>query len=158
MAGILIGVVNTVSLTIVKPYSLSSTVVCFFLLILFLVYPGSIETYPLLYSMTHGTSFTILLIAAIMGVGTIIGSFIAAKTTGNFVMRRPVRDQAIRSFVGGMLMSLGLFLAEACNIGNILTKLPLLVPFSIFATCGIAVGAYIGVRFMLWLSRRRVMR
>ncbi|MEG6532071.1 YeeE/YedE family protein [Caldibacillus thermoamylovorans] len=51
-------------------------------------------------------------------LGIFIGSFIAAKASGEFRFRMPDVKTGINSFIGGNLMGIGASLAGGCNIGN----------------------------------------
>ncbi|GAA2181339.1 YeeE/YedE family protein [Leucobacter tardus] len=51
-------------------------------------------------------------------LGLLIGSFIAAKTSGEFKIRVPDARTAVRSIVGGTLMGWGAAWAGGCTIGN----------------------------------------
>lgn len=51
-------------------------------------------------------------------LGIFIGSFIAAKASGEFRFRMPDSKTGITSFIGGNLMGIGASLAGGCSIGN----------------------------------------
>jgi len=51
-------------------------------------------------------------------LGIFIGSFFAAKASGEFRFRMPDTKTGIQSFVGGNLMGVGASLAGGCTIGN----------------------------------------
>ncbi|MCU9614613.1 YeeE/YedE family protein [Caldibacillus lycopersici] len=51
-------------------------------------------------------------------LGIFLGSFIAAKASGEFRFRMPDAKTGITSFVGGILMGFGASLAGGCSIGN----------------------------------------
>lgn len=51
-------------------------------------------------------------------LGIFLGSFIAAKASGEFRFRIPDTTTSIRSFAGGLLMGFGASLAGGCSIGN----------------------------------------
>lgn len=51
-------------------------------------------------------------------LGIFIGSYIAAKASGEFRFRMPDVKTGINSFVGGNLMGVGASLAGGCTIGN----------------------------------------
>ena len=149
LACILIAVVNAVSLILIGPYGPSGMAVSVSLPLLSLI-PEVMETYP-----TLNLLLPAFYIAATWGLGTIIGSFVAALSSGNFTIRRPTRGQIIRSLTGGFLMGSAVLMAAGCNITH-LGLVPLLVPASILALTGIVIGAYAGVRFMSWRMSRQV--
>jgi len=78
-----------------------------------------------------------------------MGSFISALTSKKFKLRKPHGKVAARSFLGGLLMGLGVALTHGCNLLHILGGTPLLVPASILVSAAIIVGAYITLRLML---------
>lgn len=51
-------------------------------------------------------------------LGIFLGSFIAAKASGEFRFRMPDAKTGITSFIGGNLMGFGASLAGGCSIGN----------------------------------------
>ncbi|GAA1347572.1 YeeE/YedE family protein [Arthrobacter roseus] len=51
-------------------------------------------------------------------LGLLVGSFIAAKASGEFKVRVPDSSQAVRSIGGGALMGIGAAWAGGCTIGN----------------------------------------
>lgn len=51
-------------------------------------------------------------------IGILLGSFIAAKGSGEFRVRLPDVTTTIRSIFGGVLMGVGASLAGGCTIGN----------------------------------------
>lgn len=53
-------------------------------------------------------------------VGIVLGSFIAAKASGEFRLRYPGNTVMLRSFIGGGLMGIGSGLAGGCLLGNAL--------------------------------------
>ncbi len=55
-------------------------------------------------------------------VGLLIGSYIAAKASGEFRVRVPSADIAVRSVIGGALMGVGAALAGGCTIGNAMVE------------------------------------
>lgn len=55
-------------------------------------------------------------------LGLLIGSFAAAKASGEFRLRVPSADTIVKSVVGGALMGVGASLAGGCTIGNAMVK------------------------------------
>lgn len=55
-------------------------------------------------------------------VGLLIGSYIAAKGSGEFRVRVPDATTAVRSVVGGVLMGVGASWAGGCTIGNAMVQ------------------------------------
>lgn len=55
-------------------------------------------------------------------IGILLGSFIAAKASGEFRVRVPSAQIAVRSVIGGALMGVGAALAGGCTIGNAMVE------------------------------------
>lgn len=55
-------------------------------------------------------------------LGLLVGSFIAAKASGEFRVRVPSAQIAVRSVTGGVLMGVGASLAGGCTIGNAMVQ------------------------------------
>lgn len=55
-------------------------------------------------------------------LGILIGSYIAAKASGEFRVRVPDAKIAVRSVTGGALMGVGAALAGGCTIGNAMVE------------------------------------
>ena len=55
-------------------------------------------------------------------VGILVGSYIAAKASGEFRVRVPSAQIAVRSVTGGALMGVGAALAGGCTIGNAMVE------------------------------------
>lgn len=51
-------------------------------------------------------------------IGILIGSFLAAKSAGEFRIRIPDSTITVRSIAGGVLMGVGAALASGCTVGN----------------------------------------
>lgn len=51
-------------------------------------------------------------------LGLLVGSFVAAKASGEFRVRVPDATIAVQSTMGGVLMGVGASLAGGCTIGN----------------------------------------
>lgn len=72
-----------------------------------------------------------------VAVGVIAGS--AAVTRGP--LRRPDAARTSRALAGGVLMGAGATVAHGCNIGHVLTGVPLLSLASLIAAGGMTIGA-----------------
>lgn len=55
-------------------------------------------------------------------VGILLGSYLAARASGEFRVRVPDATVAVRSVVGGSLMGIGASLAGGCTIGNAMVQ------------------------------------
>ena len=59
-------------------------------------------------------------------LGILLGSYIAAKASGEFRVRVPSAQVIQRSIIGGVLMGVGAAWAGGCSIGNALVQTSLL--------------------------------
>lgn len=73
-------------------------------------------------------------------LGILVGSFIAAKASGEFRLRVPDATQAVRSVIGGILMGVGAAWAGGCTVGNGMVQTSLFTYQGWIALLSIAVG------------------
>ncbi len=94
-----------------------------------------------------GTSLTAsasLTLGAYMVLGMILGSFIAAKIAGEFKLRVPKDGKTILlQLIGGIMMGVGAAFAGGCNIGNLLSGIPILSVGSILAAVCMVLGNWL---------------
>lgn len=83
-------------------------------------------------------------------LGLLVGSFIAAKASGEFRVRVPDATQVKRSIGGGTLMGVGAVMAGGCNVGNGMVQTSLFGYQGWVALLFIAVGIWVGAK--LWLK------
>lgn len=83
-------------------------------------------------------------------MGILVGSYLAAKATGEFRVRLPDAVQAQRSVIGGVLMGVGASWAGGCTVGNGM------VQTSLFSYQGwvalLFTGVGVGIAAKLWLK------
>jgi len=84
--------------------------------------------------------------ALTVNIGVIVGSFLAAVVTKEFIIRIPDKKIVIRSVIGGFLMGIGITLAPGTCSTPFVTGLPHLSVSSLFSILGILIGAYIAYR------------
>ncbi|MDN5721395.1 MAG: YeeE/YedE family protein [Corynebacterium sp.] len=88
---------------------------------------------------------------AIVGVlGILVGSYIAAKASGEFRVRVPDGRQAVRSIGGGVLMGVGAVWAGGCTVGNGMVQTSLFSYQGWIALLAIALG--VGLAAKIWLK------
>jgi uncharacterized membrane protein YedE/YeeE/TusA-related sulfurtransferase len=83
-------------------------------------------------------------------LGILVGSFFAAKASGEFRVRVPDARQASRSVVGGLLMGVGAAWAGGCTVGNGMVQTSLFSYQGWVALLFIALG--VGAAAKLWLK------
>ena len=83
-------------------------------------------------------------------LGILVGSFIAAKASGEFRLRVPDATQGARSVVGGIFMGVGAAWAGGCTVGNGMVQTSLFSYQGWLALASIAAGVAIAAK--LWLK------
>lgn len=83
-------------------------------------------------------------------LGLLVGAFFAAKASGEFRLRVPSGEQAVRSVIGGVLMGVGASAAGGCTVGNGMVQTSLFSYQGWVALLFIAIG--IGIAAKLWLK------
>ena len=83
-------------------------------------------------------------------LGILVGSFIAAKSTGEFRVRVPDARTTVRSIGGGLLMGVGAALAGGCTVGNGMVQTSLFTFQGWIALLFIALG--VGAATKIWLK------
>ncbi|MEY8565635.1 YeeE/YedE thiosulfate transporter family protein [Corynebacterium sp.] len=83
-------------------------------------------------------------------LGILVGSFIAAKASGEFRVRVPDGRQAVRSVVGGVMMGVGAVWAGGCTVGNGMVQTSLFSYQGWVAIVAIALG--VGAAAKIWLK------
>ncbi len=86
-----------------------------------------------------------------MLAGLIVGSFVAARLSGEAKLRLPPPSRTLQALSGGLLMGLGAQLAGGCNIGHGLTGLAVLSLGSVLTTISIVLGAWT-MSFLLFME------
>ena len=86
----------------------------------------------------------------LMILSVVVGSFLAAKASGDFRLRWPKTERLQNPIVGGLLMGVGSRLAPGCNIANLFSGVALLAVHSLLAGAGIVLGTYVMTH---WLYR-----
>ncbi|WP_309131872.1 YeeE/YedE family protein [Brevibacterium sp.] len=79
-------------------------------------------------------------------IGILVGSFIAAKASGEFRIRIPDKDTVIKSILGGTGMGVGAAIAGGCTVGNAMVSTAQFEYQGWVATFFMIVGAGIAVK------------
>lgn len=83
-------------------------------------------------------------------LGILVGSYIAAKISGEFRIRVPDGRTSVRAIIGGIGMGVGASLAGGCTVGNGMVQTSLFSYQGWVAMAFIAAGVYVGAK--LWLK------
>ncbi|WP_296105964.1 YeeE/YedE thiosulfate transporter family protein [uncultured Corynebacterium sp.] len=87
---------------------------------------------------------------ALLVLGILIGSYLAAKASGEFRVRVPSGAQSVRSVAGGVLMGVGAAWAGGCTVGNGMVQTSLFSYQGWVALLFIALGVAFAAK--LWLK------
>jgi uncharacterized membrane protein YedE/YeeE len=102
---------------------------------------GHLLTYPMV-GYPNRVTWSML-----MALGVPIGSFLAARTAGQFAWKLPAPSSLIKIFGGGLLMGAAALIAEGCNINQGLTNSATLALGSLLTFASMCAGACL----TLWL-------
>ena len=82
------------------------------------------------------------LFAFVVNVGVILGSFIGAKSFGEFKVRMPAGKDLWKGVLGGALIGVGVTLAPGTCTTSFVTGMPMLSVSSFLSGAGIFIGAF----------------
>jgi uncharacterized membrane protein YedE/YeeE len=85
-----------------------------------------------------------------MDLGLILGSFASALLAKEFAFGRPPKVEAYKGLFGGLFMGVGSSLALGCNVGAFYSPLVNLSASGFLMMIGLIIGAYLGLRYLLW--------
>ncbi len=88
------------------------------------------------------------LFAFVVNLGVILGSFIGAKSFGEFKLRMPVGKDIWKGVLGGALIGVGVTLAPGTCTTSFVTGIPMLSVSSFLSAAGIFVGAFTVYKLM----------
>lgn len=88
--------------------------------------------------------------ATLLVIGILIGAYFAAKASGEFRLRVPSPNQAVRSVVGGVLMGIGAVWAGGCTVGNGMVQTGLFSYQGWVALVAITAGVWVAAA--VWLK------
>jgi uncharacterized membrane protein YedE/YeeE len=97
---------------------------------------------PLLYS------------GSILNFGLLAGAFASALLGREFALRVAPLGELLKGALGGLLMGVGAVLAFGCNIGGFFSAVSALSASGVAMMVGLGLGAYLGLRYLLWELER----
>jgi len=90
-----------------------------------------------------------------INIGVVLGAFIAACLSYEFAIRRAKSKRMyVQAFAGGILMGYGARLCNGCNLGAFICSIPSLSLSGWIFWIGLAIGAYIGIKIIVWQITR----
>jgi uncharacterized membrane protein YedE/YeeE len=87
---------------------------------------------------------------SLLNLGVLAGAFAAALLSREFAVRVAPAGELVKGGLGGLLMGIGAVLAFGCNIGGFFSALSALSLSGLPMMLGLGVGAYLGLRYLLW--------
>lgn len=87
---------------------------------------------------------------SLMDLGLILGALAAALLAREFAWQIPPKLEAIKGLCGGLFMGVGSSLALGCNVGAFYSPLINLSASGFLMMIGLIMGAYLGLRYILW--------
>ncbi len=91
---------------------------------------------------------------SILNLGVLVGACAAALLSREFAVRLAPAGELLKGGVGGLLMGAGAVLAFGCNIGGFFSALSALSLSGFAMMVGLGIGAYLGLRYILWELER----
>jgi hypothetical protein len=92
----------------------------------------------------------VLYSGSLLNLGVLAGAFASALLSREFAVRVAPAGELFKGGVGGFLMGIGAVLAFGCNIGGFFSALSALSLSGLAMMVGLAAGAYLGLRYLLW--------
>jgi hypothetical protein len=92
---------------------------------------------------------------SLLNLGVLLGGLTAALLAREFAIRLPPRGELAKGAAGGLLMGAGAALAFGCNIGGFFSAVSALSLSGFGMMLGLGLGAFLGLRYLLWEMERR---
>jgi len=92
---------------------------------------------------------------SLLNLGVLVGGALAALLAREFAIRVPARGELAKGAAGGALMGVGAVLAFGCNIGGFFSATSALSLSGLGMMLGLGVGAFLGLRYLLWETQHR---
>jgi uncharacterized membrane protein YedE/YeeE len=92
---------------------------------------------------------------SLLNLGVLLGGLTAALLSREFAIRVPPRGELLKGAGGGVLMGVGAMLAFGCNVGGFFSAVSALSLSGFGMMLGLGLGAYLGLRYLIWEMDRR---
>src|SRR5881409_3722880 len=92
---------------------------------------------------------------SLLNLGVLFGGAAGALCAREFAVRVLARGELIKGAAGGALMGVGATLAFGCNIGGFFSAVSALSLAGFAMMLGLGVGAFLGLRYLLWETAHR---
>lgn len=142
-AGILIGFINTIMFAFDSPWAIFTGLRNWGLHILEFLGAGDVaQRSPLEYT------------TSVMNIAFIAGALGASLMAKEFGLRIPPLREALKGFIGGVLMGIGANFARGCTIGGFYSSIASMSVSGLCMMLGLFIGVIIGLKYLLWETRR----
>ena len=91
---------------------------------------------------------------SLMNINLVLGALAAALMSSQFGFRRPPYQEYVWGALGGMCMGIGATLAGGCTVGGFYSPLLFASPVGWAMGMGLAVGAFLGLKLLVWSMHR----
>jgi uncharacterized protein len=92
---------------------------------------------------------------SLLNLGVLLGGLTGALLSREFAIRVPPPGELVKGAGGGVLMGVGAMLAFGCNIGGFFSAVSALSLSGFGMMLGLGLGAFLGLRYLLWETERR---
>ncbi len=139
IGGLLLGLLNVLMFAYAKPWGVADGVQNWGQWVLkgFGMFEGDLAS-PIQYT----TSVT--------NLSLVLGAMIAALLSGEFALRLSYGRDVLRAVLGGVLLGIGAVLGIGCTIGGFFSSFSALSVAGPVMMLGLGIGAYLGLRILLW--------
>ncbi|MBI2821596.1 MAG: YeeE/YedE family protein [Acidobacteria bacterium] len=87
---------------------------------------------------------------SVLNLGLLAGALASALLSRQFALQIAPPGELGKGLTGGLLMGVGAMLAMGCNVGGFYSALSALSLSGITMMAGLTLGAYLGLRYLLW--------
>ncbi len=92
---------------------------------------------------------------SLLNLGVLVGGAGAALLAREFAIRVPAGGELAKGALGGALMGVGSILAFGCNVGGFFSAVSALSLAGFGMMLGLGLGAFLGLRYLLWELEHR---
>ncbi|MBI2876532.1 MAG: YeeE/YedE family protein [Candidatus Tectomicrobia bacterium] len=141
LGGFLLGVMNVLMFAYARPWSASDGIMNWGQWLL-LKPLGFMEGRAILPPWLYSTS--------VINLSLILGAFASALLAREFALHVPPGRELAKGLGGGILMGIGANLAMGCTVGGFFSAMSALSMSGLGMMVGLMIGAYLGLRYLLW--------
>lgn len=91
---------------------------------------------------------------SVINLGLLFGAMFSALLAGQFGIRIGPTRELVKGAIGGVLIGTGAVLVRGCNIGGFFSGSSALGLHGMTMAVGLAIGAFLGARYLVWETDR----